>query len=174
MKRKRYTKLEKARALEQVKLYGGNFQEAAAKTGIDRHTLARWHAAHDASPEAPVETPARPPLTPEEKTLKYVVGQLFETAVYLVKAIGMEMDDMTASQRITALSQVLTQIAKLDAFVTEDEHEKVIRIEYIDADGSVHRSPPWTRRDSHVEGALPGDRVWTPFWEDDDGQDSAG
>jgi hypothetical protein len=64
------------------------------------------------------------------------------------------MDEATFHQRMTALAKLVDRFPKVTSWLPQDSSQ-VVRIVYQDPDGSVHESPPWTRRTAHNAWKLP-------------------
>lgn len=100
--------------------------------------------------------------------------QLQRQLLHLARELANELQEGNLpekhNQRVAAfrvLMALIETVLKLEKWMPRDEKEgSVIRIEYIDPDGSIHQTPPWAREDSEGEGEVQGGRVRTPVWED--------
>lgn len=158
---RRYSTDDKARALAALDANNGNLRKTSAQTGIPFETLRTWKQKREQS-EA------------ERDSIQRLRKQLVDNALKLAEELKDANGSVTFNQRATALNQLVDKIIKLAEKIPEEDGqpEKVVRIEYVDPDGTVHPSPRWARDDSEDESEIQGGGVWSPFWQDGDGEDS--
>lgn len=156
---RRYSTDDKARALAALDANNGNLRKTSAQTGIPASTLRKWRQKRQEVEQDPMQR---------------LRQQLIDNALKLAEKLKDANGSVTFNQRATALNQMVDKIIKLAEKIPEegDTQEKVLRIEYVDPDGTVHPSPRWARDDSEDEDAVQGGGVWSPFWQDGDGEDS--
>ena len=69
---------------------------------------------------------------------------MIEDAIRLSESIEEVIDEAPLNQRATALNQMIDKIIKLSKELPQTG-EQVIRIEFIDPDGTTHETPYWSR-----------------------------
>jgi arsenate reductase-like glutaredoxin family protein len=83
------------------------------------------------------------------QTLQALLNQLTQDALELAESLHEAIPDASLSQRATALSQLIDRIMKLAALLPRPQTEQIIRIQYVDTDGSIHETPYWAGADSN-------------------------
>jgi hypothetical protein len=107
------------------------------------------------------------------ETLKQLQRQLLDLALEIVNEMEEAIADAPLNQQVAALKAILDSVLKLEARMPRDEKEGgVVRIVYQDPDGSVHQSPPWTRRHPRGDGTVSGGSVWETIRKNRIGEDS--
>lgn len=104
--------------------------------------------------------------------LKKIHEQLEQDALLLSQAIQTAIDGAPLNQLATALNAVLDRYLKLKEYLREEEVERVIRVEYQYADGTIHSTPPWANADYAVTGEIPGDLLRETIRENGTRQDA--
>lgn len=128
---RRYSEREKIDALARLAASGDDVAAISAQTGIPASTLRGW---------------LRRGRTPDE-ALNALREQLIADAAALADSLIEVIDDAPLHQRATALNQLVDKIIRLAEKLPPDQREEVIRIEYIQPDGSVRDTPPWAADD---------------------------
>ncbi len=98
---------------------------------------------------------------------------LLDIALDLARAIRETTASAPLNQLSAALGLVIDRLLRLEALAPRSATpagQEVIRIEYLDPDGTPHSTPPWARDDSAFEEPVSRGRVRSPFWQDRDGQ----
>ena len=99
------------------------------------------------------------------EVMKQLQRQLLDLALEIVNEMEEAIADAPLNQQVAALKAILDSVLKLEARMPRDDKDgSVIRIEYIDPDGSIHQTPPWTRQNSESESEVQGGGVRTPVW----------
>lgn len=181
----------KRQAVARMAASPGEVPALADELGVSRTLLYRWRRHYAAllsppryaverGPGGEVSVPpggeisAGPPddqsLSDQNQRLRQL---LLDTAIALVHAIRETTGSAPLNQLSAALGLVIDRLLKLEALAPRapgPAGEEVIRIEYVDPDGTSHKSPPWARGDSAFEEPFSRGRVRSPFWQDRDGQ----
>jgi hypothetical protein len=77
--------------------------------------------------------------------------RLVENVLLLADSLEAKIDDAPLNQHASALGQLVDRLIKLaDKLPQSNPDDDVIRIEFVDADGSVHQTPYWSRGDSDL------------------------
>jgi hypothetical protein len=106
------------------------------------------------------------------EVLKQLQRQLLDLALEIVNEMEESIADAPLNQQVAALKAILDSVLKLEERMPRDEKEgSVIRLEYIDPDGSIHQTPPWARGDSHEHETIHRRRLWTEIRKDRVGED---
>jgi transposase-like protein len=139
MHRKRYTEAEKRAALARLHENSGNVRLTSAETGVSPRTLRTWAQRQQSAPAPPVES------EPVEARLRDL---LMDNILRLADSLEATIDDAPLNQRASALAQLIDRLLKLAHKLSDEQRQHVLRMEYVDPDGSVHPSPPWARERS--------------------------
>jgi len=156
----RYTDDQKATALKQLRTQ--TIAAVSEDTDIPADTLRRWQRDHHANRAAT-----------REAQLFNLQDQLAENAQQLAQAIDAQIDSAPLNQLATALNAVIDRYLKLDEHLHTAPTERVVRIEYQDAHGNIHKTPPWAKADPTADAPVQGGGLWTALWQDGDGQNPA-
>jgi hypothetical protein len=101
------------------------------------------------------------------EALKQLQRELLRLALQLIDGMEESVPEAPLNQRVTMLKALIDGVLKLEARMPREEDEgSVIRIEYIDPDGSTHQTPHWAREDSEDESKIQGGGVRTPIRQD--------
>lgn len=115
----------------------------------------------------------------EDKQLRTLQRLLLDDAVQIASGLNAAVEAAPLNQRAQALGLMIDKIIKLEEWLRHSASQEantegqVIRFEFQYPDGSIHDAPPWANANPGDAGTLPGRRVWTPLWEDGDGQAAA-
>ena len=159
----RYSQDVKAAALNTLDEQAGNFSQASRLTGIPVDSLRRWAKQREQQRTEDAllalgenveilreRTNGQAMDTSEEKdSLLAVKAQMLSSALILAESLRKGIDETPLNHRANALNQLIDKIIKMAELLPED-NEQVIRIEYLDADGSIHSTPYWAREDSEA------------------------
>ena len=150
---KHYPEARRKAALEYLATHGGNFREAGRATGIPQSTLHRWVKAAGRAEEmkraravAAGERPAEARARLEQMALE----NMLQEALRLSESLGDAIEDAPLGQRATALNQLLDKILKVMALLPRQgaaQEEVLVRVEFQDADATLHKTPFWARTD---------------------------
>ena len=151
---KPYSEARRKAALEYLATHGGNYQEASRATGIGHKTLSRW--AHEAGSAAALKRTRESWKRETQEEARARLEQLalenmLQEAVRLSASLGEAIEDAPLGQRATALNQLLDKILKVLALAQGNvaaQEEVRVRVEFQDADGSLHETPFWARANS--------------------------
>lgn len=154
----RYSDEDRHAALDCLAANEGDFRRTSEETGIGLGTLRKWAREEQASWETVWEM--RKQLAAFQKYRKRndandVRQEMFDTllvnmthdSIRLSESIEETIADAPLNQRATALNQIIDKVIKLMEMLPPVE-EQVIRVEFIDSDGSAHETPYWSRGDS--------------------------
>ena len=144
---RRYTTQEKQAALRTLDSCGGDFNQAAAQTGIPARTLRKWQAQWR-------EQRAGRLLGKIERLHE----QLVDDAGQIAQAVEQAIEGAPLNQLASALGVVIDRTLKVHEHLGElrkSEGEEVTRIEYY-YDGEVHEAPPWADPDFEGVGPVHG------------------
>lgn len=158
-----YTDQDKRAALNSLRANDGDYHQTSTETGIRAETLKKWELAER---EQRIEQ--------LQDTVQDLHLQLAHNALHLAQAIDGAVDGAPLNQLSTALGTVIDRFLKIEEHLSqfrEQSHEKVIRVEYKDPDGSIHNTPLWARGDFDKLSALQSRRMREALWEDGDWQD---
>lgn len=138
---RQYTEEEKRKALDCLRENGGNCRLTSRATGIPLRTLQSWtQREQNAADQA--ET---------EQAMARMRQRLVENVLRLADSLEAKIDDAPLNQHASALAQLVDRLIKLaEKLPQSNPDDDVIRIEFVDADGSVHQTPPWSRDDSDL------------------------
>ena len=138
---RRYTDKEKRKALDCLRDCDGNFRQTSQATGIPLRTLQGWaQRERDAADRADTE-----------QAMVRMRQRLVENVLLLADSLEAKIDDAPLNQHASALGQLVDRLIKLaDKLPQSNPDDDVIRIEFVDADGSVHQTPYWSRDDSDL------------------------
>ncbi|NWG15492.1 MAG: transposase [Chloroflexi bacterium] len=139
MHRRRYTAAEKQAALARLRENSGNVRITSAETGINPRTLRAWAQRQQSAPAPPPES------EPVEARLRDL---LMDNILRLADSLEATIDDAPLNQRASALAQLIDRLLKLADKLPDEQRDHVLRMEYVDPDGSVHATPPWARERS--------------------------
>lgn len=139
--RRHYSEEEKWKALDCLRENGGNCRQTSQATGVPLRTLQRWtRREQDAADEAYTAW-----------ALARMRQRLVDNVLRLADSLEAKIDDAPLNQHASALAQLVDRLIKLaDKLPQSNPDDDVIRIEFVDADGSVHQTPPWSRDDSDL------------------------
>jgi hypothetical protein len=99
------------------------------------------------------------------EALKQLQRELLRLAIQLIDGMEEAVPEAPLNQRVTMLKALIDGVLKLEARMPQEEEDgRVIRIEYVDPDGSIHQTPYWAREDSEDEGEVQGGGVRTSLW----------
>jgi hypothetical protein len=162
----KYTPEQKAEALRILDETGSAFA-ASHQSGVSERTLFRWQRERTLTPPPQEKTQLTPPPPtlsfpddPEfEEALREeaaaadhiiddVLDELLKDVQVLSKRIRHNFDQAPPVSQIMALTRLLDRVIKLDARKPRLERRKsdFAIIRYQDPDGSIHKTPPWERR----------------------------
>lgn len=136
-----YTVRQRREALERLVANEGNFHETARDTGISVRTLRRWQRlAHDAQ------------LRPAQR-LERLENLMGQSAITLAENLLKDKQSAPLNQRASALGMLVDRLLKLDEWqrnyggATDEDGlpDEIIRLVFVDPDGSEHRRPQWER-----------------------------
>jgi len=164
----RYTPQQRADALRQLRANDNNIHTVSIKTGIHEKTLRKWRYQHES--ERAERLLAR---------LQQLEEDLLENTLQIVESLNDVIENAPLNQRTSAIGALVDRYLKVNEHLreiaddqTEENDEKVIRIEYVDPDGSTHDTPYWTRADFTGESTLQSGSMRETIREDLRGQDS--
>ncbi len=151
---KPYSEARRKAALEYLATHGGNYQEASRATGIGHKTLSRW--AQEAGSAAALKRTRESWKRETQEEARARLEQLalenmLQEALRLSASLGEAIEDAPLGQRATALNQLLDKILKVLALAQGNvaaQEEVRVRVEFQDADGSLHETPFWARANS--------------------------
>ncbi len=155
----RYSQEEKDVALSIFDEQAGVFKQASVKSGIPVESLRRWvkqrqiqqtenaMAALDHNLEILRERANRQDDGTEEIPLVMVRQQMLSSALTLAISLRAGLEETPWNHRANALNQLVDKILKMAELLPENSGQ-VIRIEYLDPDGSIHSTPYWARENS--------------------------
>lgn len=164
---RRYTNQQKADILNQLNANFGNVALTARQTGVPLRTLYTWKREY--SPDDPADpalqhqkTPLRQHYTAEsaeepEGEYARIRARLMQHIDHLLDTLTDDPD--TAHLRIMALSRLLDRVIRLEALTRDDPANDVLRIEYVQPDGSISASPPWYTPDDDDPPTTPDPRA---------------
>ena len=134
---RRYTDDQRQQALRILSACGGNARQASVRTGIPASTLRAWaQQAHAAAPSDPNDA------------MLNLRQHLVENVLRLADSLEAKIDDAPLNQHAAALAQLIDRLIKLAEKLPQAAgDEPVIRVEYVNADGTAHDSPPWSGDD---------------------------
>ncbi|MAS34873.1 MAG: hypothetical protein CL610_12755 [Anaerolineaceae bacterium] len=157
----RYSEEQRQAALDRLAANNGDYPQTSTETGVPVATLRRW--AHGKKPAPPASrgdglAQLRTQLAaykqairdrPEpdnllERASTHLLLSMIEDAIRLSESIEEVIDEAPLNQRATALNQMIDKIIKLSKELPQTG-EQVIRIEFIDPDGTTHETPYWSR-----------------------------
>lgn len=158
-----YSQEVKAAALDRLDEQAGNFRQASRLSGIPVDTLRRWAKQREQQrTEAALVALGENVEILRERTngqtqhaddgkdpLLQVKEQMLSSALILAESLGKGIDETPLNHRANALNQLIDKIIKMAELLPE-ANEQVIRIEYLDPDGSIHSTPYWARDDSET------------------------
>jgi transposase-like protein len=159
----RYSDEQRQAALDCLVVNEGDFRRTSAETGIAARTLRKWaQQAQDGDAElaqlrerlAAFQEYIRISESddPREKLRDTVLVTLVDNAIPLSKSMGVDIETATLAQKASALKQILSIILKLLELLPF--REQVIRIEFVDPDGTTHQTPYWARKHSGEPDAV--------------------
>lgn len=83
------------------------------------------------------------------EALRQLQRQLLHLALALVDGLEDTVPDAPLNQRVSALKALIDGVLKLETRMPQNDDEgSVIRIEYVETDGSIHQTPHWARENS--------------------------
>ena len=164
----RYTPQQRADALRQLRANDNNINAVSEKTGIHVKTLRKWRYQHESERAERLLT-----------RLQQLEEDLIENTLQIVESLNDVIENAPLNQRTSAIGTLVDRYLKVNEHLreiadnqTEENDEKVIRIEYVDPDGSTHDTPYWTRADFTGGSTLQSDSLRETLREDLRGQDS--
>ena len=170
---KRYSETFKREVLTRVEADPSDLVAIARELDVPSSTIHSWRRRAAAKEAAARATAEEPSLT--EPDLALLDGRLRQLMVDATYALALAIRDSTGSaplnQLATAFGLMIDRLLRLDALAVlaaqapAPGDEQVIRIEYLDPDGSVHKSPPWARGDPAFEAPIVPGQVRSPFWD---------
>lgn len=153
-------------ALDCLAANEGDYRATSASTGISVGTLRRWARQARGPTRGEELTQLRAELVAfkaqagaqqgtsdlaEDKALGWMhdrlLPRLIDDALQLSESIEAVIDDAPLNQRASALNQILDKVLKLLDILPRNE-EPVLRVEFVDPDGTTHETPFWSRKDS--------------------------
>ena len=163
----RYSDEERQAALDCLAANEGDFQRTSTDTGVSVRTLRKWarQAREDSSGGdltqvraqlAAYQQHLRDNPLPEdmlEAAGRRLMLSMIDDALRLSESIEEVIDDAPLNQRASALNQLIDKIIKLSKELPQTG-EQVIRVEFIDPDGTAHETPYWSRSDPDEQGAV--------------------
>lgn len=157
----RYSPEEKDVALSILDEQAGDFKQASVKSGIPVESLRRWAkqrqiqqtenalAALDHNLEILRERASGQDDDAEEIPLVVIRKQMLSSAFTLAISLRAGLEETPLNHRANALNQLVDKILRMAELLPENS-EQVIRIEYLDPDGSIHSTPYWARENSEA------------------------
>lgn len=151
---RRYSPEHKALVLQTLDRNGDNITVTSIQTGVPERTIRDWRQQrHLFLPEnsrrrRQIELPpeiANPEHSKEADVFKYLREQIMRGLLQMVANFAEDMDDATFHQRVNALTKLIDRFPKVTSWLPVDQ-SNVVTIVYQDPDGSVHDTPPWSRR----------------------------
>ena len=156
----RYTNQQKADILNQLSANLGNVALTARQTGVPLRTLYTWK--REQQPDDPALQHQKSPLLQHytAETADHPEGEYARIRARLMDHINHLLDTLTddpdtAHLRIMALSRLLDRVVKLEALTRADSANSVLRIEYVQPDGSISANPPWYSPDDDDTPHIP-------------------
>lgn len=154
----RYTDEERHAALDCLAANEGDYRRTSTQTGVSVRTLRKWARQEQVSAEEIWQLRQQiaafqqyrqiePPKNPREKVRDALLERVGRDAIRLAGTMDEVIDDAPLIERARALSLVLDQYIKLVGMLPS-AGEQVIRVEFIDSDGTAHETPYWARGDS--------------------------
>ena len=162
----RYDEETQQAALDCLAANEGDYNTTSEATGVPVKTLRRWAAQDhdDVSPDSLAQlhdelAAIKARLQTQQAAAEgggddlkvwlhdRLLPHLIDDAMALSDSIKDVIADATLSQRAGALNQVLDKIFKISQLYPANE-EYVLRVEYVDPDGTTHDTPYWARKDS--------------------------
>ena len=89
--------------------------------------------------------------SPHVRLQQLALENMLQEATRLSASLGEAIEDAPLGQRATALNQLLDKVLKVLALAQGNvaaQEEVRVRVEFQDADGSLHETPFWARADS--------------------------
>jgi hypothetical protein len=160
----RYSDKQRQAALDCLAANERDFQRTSVETGIAVRTLRKW--VHDAEVNREKLAQLQDSLKvlqrhmntvgsddPREKLRDSVLVMLVDNAIPISESMLKDLEEATLSQKATALNQIIGSAVKLLQLLPPTR-EQVIRVEFIDADGTAHKTPYWARNHTEEPDAL--------------------
>lgn len=166
--RRRYSEVFKRRVVARIAADPNGISSIAHELGIARSLVYKWRQQYAVSP--PQDHALDVSAIAQDQHLRQ---SLRETAAVLVAAIRASAEGAPLNQLSASLGLVVDRMLILEALNHRDPEsagQGVIRIEYLDPDGSLHASPPWARGDPAFESPITPGRLQSPFWGNQDSQ----
>ncbi len=159
----RYSDTQRQAALDCLAANEGDFRRTSAETGITVRSLRKWMREAQVSGEKLIEIQKRlaalqqhiqinEAADPREQLRDTMLVNLIENAVPLSKSMNADIETATLAQKAAALNHILGMIFKLLELLPF--REQVIRVEFLDEDGTTHKTPYWARKHSGEPDAL--------------------
>lgn len=151
---KRYTDAEKQAVLLRLDQNGGDIVFTAEQLNISARTLRYWrrerrrqqqqHAQNWQQWQPSLPESMSPSSAATIARFQVLRDKLMDSTSELVDAIIAGIDEATISQCATTLNQVLSSIAKLNAYLPpDDEEQQEFRLTYENAKtGEISETPP--------------------------------
>jgi hypothetical protein len=164
----RYTDEQQQAALDCLASNDGDFAQTSARTNIPERTLRKWAQGQQASlSRAAALAALRDQLAAYAESIRQhsqpddVVGHagtvlmlsMIDDAIRISGSMWETIDAAPLNQRASALNQLIDKILRLSKELPHTG-EQVIRIEFIDPDGTAHETPYWARSHSDERSAL--------------------
>jgi hypothetical protein len=98
--------------------------------------------------------------------------RLLQNALTLADGLDEAVPEAPLRERAAALGVLIDRLIKLGwtPEQEDDDHERVVRIEYTYPDGTTHQTPPWANPDYGGQGAFPSGSLRKAFRQDDSGE----
>ena len=149
-----YSDEQRQAALDCLAANEGDFKRTTAETGITVRTLHKWAREAQANEEELTEIQKRLAALqeylsitqaddPREQLRDTVLVNLIQNAIPISMSMHTDIETATLAQKAAALNHILGMIFKLLELLPF--REQVIRVEFIDADGTTHKTPYWAR-----------------------------
>lgn len=156
---KAYTLTQKIEALRLLDEMHSDMDEVSRELDIPKRRLSHWCRQREEIQREYTR------FLQDEATqmMAQVQYQAAEKALALINAIDEDrISKAPLNQLASAVGALVDRYLKLDdeIEVTENQQEKVIRIEYYDATtGQISETPPWAEADSEQSGEVQGGRL---------------
>jgi transposase-like protein len=152
----RYSDEQRQAALDCLAANEGDFRRTSAETGIAVRTLRKWARGEQFSGaelaglkeeltayQQFLEDSERPDDVLHRAGIELMLSMI-DDAILVSEHMETAIPDAPLNQLAAALGQLIDKILRLSKELPR-AGEQVIRIEFIDADGTTHQTPYWAR-----------------------------
>lgn len=155
----RYSDEQRQAALDCLAANEGDFRRTSQMVGVPAGTLRKWAQRARRQPSRKDELAqvraqlaayrqqmqqSPPPEDMVERGGRWLMLNMIEDAIRLSESMESVIDEAPLNQRASALNQLVDKIIKLSKELPRTG-EQVVRVEFIDPDGTAHQTPYWAR-----------------------------